>query len=242
MVGPVVLLQLVDVVRPGFADQDCPVGIGGLAEPFQRVVDLRQLVVVLVVHVGVALLVLAGQDLVVLQVRVFEQRAHRIQTKAGNAALVPPLRGTVHRVGYRRITPVQVRLLWIEEVVIVLFGLAIPLPRRSAKRRYPVVRRLVGAFAVAPDVPVALGIVARRLRLDEPRMLVGRVIDHEVQNDPDAVLLAQLLQPVEVRQRAILRVDVFVVGDVISEVNLRRREARRNPDRIHPERVQIIQL
>src|SRR5271167_1604638 len=73
-------------------------------------------------------------------------------------------------------------------------------------------------------------------------MLVGGVVNHEIQDDADAVLLPQLLQLIEVSQRSISLVDILVVGDVVAEVNLWRWEARRDPDRIHAEGMQVVQL
>ncbi len=40
-------------------------------------------------------------------------------------------------------------------------------------------------------------------------------------------------QVIEVLQRAILRIDVLVVGDVVAEVDLRRWIHGRKPDRVH---------
>ena len=44
---------------------------------------------------------------------------------------------------------------------------------------------------------------------------------------------ASVLHLVEIFQRAVHGVDVFVVGNVIAEVDLRRGIAGRDPDRIH---------
>ena len=49
-------------------------------------------------------------------------------------------------------------------------------------------------------------------------------------------------QAIEIGQRAVHGVDGFVVGDVIAEIDLRRREARGDPDGVDAELVQVIEL
>jgi hypothetical protein len=55
-------------------------------------------------------------------------------------------------------------------------------------------------------------------------------------------LLRFRLEVVEVLQRTVHRVNIFVVRNVVTEVNLWRRETRRNPDGIDAELLQIVQL
>jgi hypothetical protein len=48
-------------------------------------------------------------------------------------------------------------------------------------------------------------------------------------------------QVVEVLERAVLRVDVLVVGDVVAEVDLRRRIDGREPDGVDAESLQVVE-
>ena len=48
-------------------------------------------------------------------------------------------------------------------------------------------------------------------------------------------------QPVKVQKRAVLRVDVLVVGDVVAEVYLGRGIARRQPDGVNADVFQVIE-
>ena len=68
--------------------------------------------------------------------------------------------------------------------------------------------------------------------LQEPRVLVGAVVRDPVEDELDAARVALGDQLVEVVERAEDRVDVAVVGDVVAEVGHRRREDRREPDRL----------
>ena len=76
----------------------------------------------------------------------------------------------------------------------------------------------------------------------EPRVAVGGVVGHPVDHDPDAARVAGGDQRVEVRERAEDRVDVAVVGDVVAEVGHRRGVERRQPDRLHAERVEVVEV
>ena len=73
-------------------------------------------------------------------------------------------------------------------------------------------------------------------------MLVGSVIRHEVENDFDVVRFGLRDEIVEIGQRAVHRIDRFVVRNVVAEIDLRRREARRDPDRIDAKVLQIVEL
>ncbi len=127
-------------------------------------------------------------------------------------------------------------------MVVILAGGWIVLPRRSAKCRNPIIGRLLRPFAVAPDVPIALRRSARRFRFQEPLVLIRCMVWHKIQDDLDSVRLRFSNQPVEIRQRAVHRIDVFVVAHVVSKIDLRRREARRDPDGIDAKMLQVAEL
>ena len=72
-------------------------------------------------------------------------------------------------------------------------------------------------------------------------MLVGGVIDHEIHDDADAALVSFARHSVEIVQGAVHAVNVFVIGNVVAEIYLRRGITRSDPDRIHAQRFQIVQ-
>jgi hypothetical protein len=63
-------------------------------------------------------------------------------------------------------------------------------------------------------------------------MLIGGVIENHIHDDANAPAFRFLHQRVEVLHGAVLRVDGFVVGDVVAEVDLRRGIHGRDPDRV----------
>src|SRR2546429_9948218 len=106
-----------------------------------------------------------------------------IHPKAVNAALQPEAQNVQHFLGDFGIAPVEVGLFGQEGMVVVLLRMRVVFPSASTKARQPVVRRPAAGARAAPDIPVALGVVARRPRLNKPGMLVGTVIGDKIQDD-----------------------------------------------------------
>src|ERR1017187_2802460 len=73
-------------------------------------------------------------------------------------------------------------------------------------------------------------------------MPVRGVIDHEIQQDADIPLPGVGLQPVEIRHGAVLRIDVLVVGNIVTEVHLRRRKEGSDPDAVDSQILQIVEM
>ena len=164
-----------------------------------------------------------------------EIEVDHVHPEAVDPAVQPPVHHRVDRRADVRVLPVEVRLLAREQVQVVLVRHRVELPGRAGEERAPVVR------LPPPPVPVALGVLAARARLEEPGMLVGRVVDHEVHDELHAALVDAREQPVEVRQRAERRLDVLVVGDVVAGVVLRRRVDGGEPEHADPERRQVVE-
>src|SRR5712664_462717 len=68
------------------------------------------------------------------------------------------------------------------------------------------------------------------------------MVDDKIENDFDVALFPFGDEAIEIRKRAIHRIDVFVVGNVIAEVDLRRRKARGNPNSVDAKILQVIEL
>ena len=118
-------------------------------------------------------------------------------------------------------------------------------PRRTAEDRLPVVRGQLArrALAVAEEVARALA-AARRggQRLLEPHVLVGGVVRHQIDDEPDAAAMRLGEHHVEVGQGAEERVDVAVVRDVVAGILLRRALERAQPDRVDAEVGEVVEV
>ena len=96
---------------------------------------------------------------------------------------------------------------------------------------------------VGPDVEVARGRAGLGLpRALEPRMLVGGVVDHQLGDDAHAALVRGGDEVLHVGHRAVLGMDVAVVGDVVAVVAPRRGIERQQPDRVDAEIGDVVEL
>ena len=102
---------------------------------------------------------------------------------------------------------------------------------------------LVFLVRVAPDVEVALGRSGRCApgRL-EPGVLIGGVVDDELGDDPEPEAVRFGDEAIEVLERAVARMDVLVVGDVVAVVLERRRVEREQPEAVDAEPLQVLEL
>ncbi len=142
------------------------------------------------------------------------------------------MQGVVHGRSHPGIAPVQIRLLGQKRVQIILPARLVVAPSRARKHRKPVVRRPAVGLRVAPDVPIVLGIVAGGPALDEPGVLIRRMVGHEIQDHPEPERFRLGQQPVEICERAEQRADVGVIRHVVSVIRHRRGIDRAQPDRI----------
>src|SRR5258705_13504720 len=97
---------------------------------------------------------------------------HHVDAKSIDAALEPKAQHIEHGPLHFRVAPIEIGLLFEKRVVVILSGLFVQFPRAAAKIGAPIIRGAAAWRRIAPNIPVALGALARRARLDEPWMLV----------------------------------------------------------------------
>ena len=189
-----------------------------------------------------------GVDDAVGHARVLRDQVDDIHAEAVDTAVEPPVHHLVDGGAHVGVVPVQVGLLPVEQVQVILARGLVPRPGRAGEEGPPVVGLSPGLAAhapgtrIAPDVPVTLRALPRGPRLDEPRVLVGGVVDDQVHDEAHAPLTDALQQTVEIRQGAEHRVDVVVVGDVVAVVRLRGGVDRREPQDVDAEGLQVVEL
>ena len=172
---------------------------------------------------------------------VLDQVPDHVDPETVDAFAKPEAHHVIDGPAHRRIAPVQIRLLGKESVIIILPRRGVVLPGAAAEFRQPVARRPAVRRRIAPDVPVALWIVARTPAFDEPGMLIGGMVGHEIEDDSEPSGMRGVCQRLEVGHRAEQRIDPCVIGDVITEIGHRRGKDRRQPNRVNAERLQIGQ-
>src|SRR5438093_7612619 len=73
-------------------------------------------------------------------------------------------------------------------------------------------------------------------------MLIAGVIDHQLGDDADAPAVGLAQQGFEIGERAVIRMDGGVIGDVIAIVAQRRRIERQQPQNVDAQILQIVEF
>ena len=156
---------------------------------------------------------------------VLDQRVGYVDAIAVNTAVRPETHGLDEVVANLLVIPVEVRLLLGEQVHVPLARGAIWLGDAGPSGRAEVADQLgwanltVLTLAVAEDVAVALRRALWCLECSlEPFVLVARVVRHDVNKDTDACGVQGLEHGVELFEGSDARVDVAIVGNVITAV------------------------
>jgi hypothetical protein len=178
---------------------------------------------------------------VVGQRRVVHREVDRVEAEAVDAALQPEAGGIDQRRLHLFIMHVEVGLRGQEVVQIILAPARVPGPARAVEDRLPVVRRRPVRPGVGPHVPIRFGIVAALPAFPEPGVLVRAMGVDLVDDDLEAEAVGRGEEPVEIGERAEDRVDIAIVGNVVAVIFHRRCEEGRQPDRIDPERGDIVE-
>jgi hypothetical protein len=127
----------------------------------------------------------------------------------------------------------------VELVQVELAGFLVPGPVRVLLVGEDDVAGLLLGLLVAPDVEVAVGRVAVARRL-EPRVLIRRVVHHEVGDHADAAVVRRAHQFGEVAERAQALVDAVEVDDVVAVVAVGAGVERHQPQAAHAEPREVV--
>lgn len=73
-------------------------------------------------------------------------------------------------------------------------------------------------------------------------MLIRRMVRHDINDDPDPALMGLFHQLRKIFHRSVFGLNGRVVRNIVAAITHRRRIERRNPQRIHPQPLQIIEV
>ena len=209
-------------VRLGQEDPPGVVGVDLLADALDEGVRLGQ--------------VLARRTVTLVEV------GHRIEPEAVEAEVEPEPNEVDHGVGDLGVLVVEVRLMVVEAVPVVLLAGVVPGPvgPLDVGEDHSGVGPLL--VVVVPHVPVGLGVVPRRARLDEPGVLVAGVVHHQVGDDPDAPAVGVLQEGHQVADAPVVGVHVEEVADVVAAVAHRGGVEGQHPDAVDAQPLHVVQL
>ena len=181
--------------------------------------------------------VLAAGALALVEVR------HRVEPEPVHAHPEPEVEGGEDRLLDRGVVEVEVGLVRVEAMPVVGAGLRVPGPVGPLEVLEDDPRVGVAVGGGAPDVEVP-GPRARPCPPGalKPRMLVRGVVDHQLGDDLEVALVGLAQEDLEVLERAVRRVHVVVVGDVVAVVPERAGIERQQPHRGHAQVLQVVEL
>src|SRR6478672_1929419 len=147
-----------------------------------------------------------------------DHERHRVHPEAGDAELDPEPHDFQDFRLYMRVRRVEIRLEIVEAMEIPGAGFLVAAPGRFLHPRKHHAGIGIGRFLFRPYIPVAIGRIFLLARLLEPGMLIGSVVDDEIDDDADAALLAAMGELDEVTERSIARIDAVIIRDVVAVV------------------------
>jgi len=168
---------------------------------------------------------------------------HGIQAEAIDPEAQPEVHDAQHGAQHLRIVEIQVRLVTEEAVPVVSACFGVPGPVGRLGVAEDDARARVALWRVAPDVVVALRragrCAARRL---EPGVGVGGMVEHELGDHAQVAAVRLADERPELRARAVLRMDVVIVGDVVAIVPPWGGVEGQQPDGVDAEVLDVLEL
>ena len=168
-------------------------------------------------------------------------QAYHVHAESIHALVQPPVHHGEDIPADGWIFPVLVRLLPGEEVEIIHIRGPVIFPGRAGEAGTPV----VGGFLVSgrpPDIVVPVRVVPGTAAFQEPGVLVGSVVHHQIHDQAQAPPVHFVKEAVKVLHGPELLHDRLIVADVVPIVIVGRLIDRREPDHIHAQFLQIIQF
>ena len=104
-------------------------------------------------------------------------------------------------------------------MVVILPGFGVELPGVAIEAGAPIVGR-AAVLAVAPDIPIALGIVEAGAGFDEPGVQVRGVVEYQVEDHAHAARVGGVEEGLEIVQCAVFGSHAGVIADVVAAVKL----------------------
>ena len=164
-----------------------------------------------------------------------------VDAESTDPLLHPPSDVLVYFLAQLRVFPVEVGLLFVEDVHIELIGARQLVPARPAKIGPPVGRKLPVRILVPQVEELAVLAVRIFTGLLKPLVLIRTVIDYKVHQDGHPALFCLRDQLFHVLHGPEARIDRIIVRDIISLVGQRRLIDRGDPHDVHSQLLQIVQ-
>src|SRR5262249_30776387 len=140
-----------------------------------------------------------------------------------------------------RMAPVEIGLFLEASMIVVLLGCCIPFPGAAAKHSDPVIGWSTLQRWVVPQIPITLRGLPWGPRGHEPGMLIRRMIRDIVQKDFELTPMGLGHELIKVCQSTKEGIDIRIVRDIVAKVSHGGWKDRRQPERIDPQPLEIIE-
>jgi hypothetical protein len=216
---------------------------GGLGRPLVRLGDQHPAGVLVVDEPSQLLevLVRGGLGLAVAALRLVEV-GDRVEPDRIDAEVEPEAQHAFDRRVHGRVLEVEVGLVREEAVPVELPSHGVEGPVRHLRVDEDDAGVGIALVRVAPHVEVAERAVRILPRRQEPGVLVGGVVDREIDHHPHVPRVRLGDDVAEVVDRAVLGQHPREVRDVVAAVAQRRAVEGRHPDGIDAEPLQVVEL
>ncbi len=152
----------------------------------------------------------------------------------------PPVHVLIDLFAETGVLPVQVRLLFVKNMQVLSVRSRQVVPHRPAKIRAPVRGQLT--LCLLPEIKVPAVFPVRILTgFPEPLVLIGTVVHDKIHQKIHPTRLHLRNQPLHIFHCAKARINLIIIRDIIPLVRQRRLVARREPDNIYSQILQIVQ-
>ncbi len=175
--------------------------------------------------------------------RPLEQIGHGVQPHPVDSQTQPVIAHVEHGLADQRVVEIQIGLMRIKTVPVIGLGQRVPSPVRHFEILEDDPRVLVLFRRVAPDVKISLRTAGRGPSSPlKPGMLIRGVIDHQFGDHAQTAGMRLADEHPKIAQRAVHRIDMHVIGDVIAVVPQGRRIKRQQPQRSDAQLLQIVEF
>jgi len=235
--------ELGNIRLVGFADQHglIRILIDDVTHFAENVMNLREVVRVFMLDLGIAVRILPRQNGIVTQFGILKKAGDGVNPKASHATVKPEAHRVIHGLADLRIAPIEIGLFLVEIMVVVLIRCGIKGPCGMAEPGKPIIRGTARALSIAPDIPVTLRIRAGRAGLLEPGMLIRGVVGNVIQDDTNASFLCFADQTIEVGERPVEGIDGGVIRNVVAKIHQGRGIDGADPDGVNAQVAKVIE-
>ena len=183
-------------------------------------------------------------ELTVRQSFLFRNIGYDVATEAVYAQIEPVIAYIYDFLPDLGIIPIQIGLLFAEQVQVPFSRRFVVFPRFSRKTRSPIIRRTFAVFASAlpPNIIIAIRIVDGGTALFEPFVLVRGMVYDQIHHQADAAFMHFGDHFFPIVQSAEFGVYIAVIGNIVAVIVVRRFIYGGKPYGVYSKLFQIVQL